>query len=156
MADVEVDCFLADSVTAVQGKLYALGVGWNRIQAARFPARHDRIGVGLLFRIAADAPSRRRRFELRIEGPDGEMQLGTGPDGRPGGRLGGDFTAGAGDEQIIPIALNLNGVPFATAGRYRVVVTLDGEDVKALPFRVESPPSPASTGQTGTGTAGYL
>jgi hypothetical protein len=156
MADVEVDGFLADSVTAVQGKLYALGLGWNRIYVTRFPARHDRVGVGLLFRIAARAPSRRHHFELRIEGPDGEMQLGSAQDGRSGGRLGGDFTAGASDEQIIPIALNLNGVPLATPGDYRFVVMVDGADVKLLPFRVESRPSAAPAEQAGTGTAGYL
>src|SRR5688500_8989139 len=105
MAGVEVDGFLADSVAAVQGKLYALGAGWNRIHVALFPARHDRIAVGLLFRIPAGTPNDSRRFELRIEGPNGhEIQLGTGPDGRSVGRIGGDFTAGAAEEQIVPLA----------------------------------------------------
>jgi hypothetical protein len=157
MAEIEVDGFLADSVASVQGKLYALGAGWNRIHVELFPARHDRIGVGLLFRIPSGTPNESRRFELRIEGPDGqEIQLGTGPDGRSLGRVGGDFTAGAADELIVPIALNLNGMPLGAPGDYRIVVSLNDQDVKVLPFRVESLASVRSSAGATTGTAGYL
>ena len=34
MSTIELDAFLADSVASVQGKLYALGAGWNRIAVA--------------------------------------------------------------------------------------------------------------------------
>jgi hypothetical protein len=153
---MEVDAFLADSVVAVQGKLYALGVGWNRIVVPTFPARHDRIGIGLLFRLPAGTRNERRRFDLRVEGPDGrEIQLGTAPGGT-GGRLGGEFTAGAADEQIVPIALNLNGMPLTAAGGYRFVVSLGGDDVKVLPFSVALISSAPSTEPQATGTAGYL
>ena len=157
MAGVEVDGFLADSVASVQGKLYAIGAGWNRIHVALFPARHDRIAIGLLFRIPAGSPNESRRFELRIEGPDGrEIQLGTGPDGRTMGRIGGDFTAGAAQEQMVPIALNLNGMPLGAPGDYRIVVSLNDADVKALAFRVESLASARTSEGTETGTTGYL
>ena len=153
---MEVDAFLADSVVAVQGKLYALGVGWNRIVVPTFPARHDRIGIGLLFRLPAGTRNERRRFDLRVEGPDGrEIQLGTAPGGT-GGRLGGEFTAGAADEQIVPIALNLNGMPLRAAGDYRFVVSLGGDDVKVLSFSVAQISSAPSTEPPATGTAGYL
>ena len=153
---MEVDAFLADSVVAVQGKLYALGVGWNRIVVPTLPARHDRIGIGLLFRLPAGTRNERRRFDLRVEGPDGRgIQLGTGSTGI-GGRLGGEFTAGAAAEQIVPIALNLNGMPLAAAGDYRFVVALGGDDVKVLPFSVAQISSARSTEPPATGTAGYL
>src|ERR671919_1324657 len=104
---MEVDAFLADSVVAVQGKLYALGVGWNRIVVPTFPARHGRIGIGLLFRLPAGTRNERRRFDLRVEGPDGrEIQLGTGSSGI-GGPLRRRVTARAGDEQIRPIPFEL-------------------------------------------------
>src|ERR687892_1293951 len=142
---MEVDAFLADSVVAVQGKLYALGVGWNRIVVPTFPARHDRIGIGLLFRLPAGTRNERRRFDLRVEGPDGrEIQLGTGSGGI-GGRLGGGVTPGAGDEQIVPIALNLNGMPLTAAGDYRFVVSLGGGDVQGLPLPVAGSSHPPST-----------
>ncbi|HKX34477.1 MAG TPA: hypothetical protein VJP03_04000 [Actinomycetota bacterium] len=158
MGDIELDAFLADSVASVQGKLYALGAGWNRIAVALFPARHDRVGIGLLFRVRAGSPAEPRRFELRLIGPAGEeLTLGSGSEG-PVNRIGGEFTAGGADEQIVPIALNLNGLALPAAGAYRVMISMQGEDVKTLPFSVQTlaaqprhDPPP-----TTTGTAGYL
>jgi len=158
VGDIELDAFLADSVASVQGKLYALGAGWNRIAVALFPARHDRVGIGLLFRVPAGSTVEPRRFELRLLGPSNDdLELGSGPDG-PVNRIGGEFTAGGEEEQIVPIALNLNGLPLPGPGEYRVVISMQGDDVKVLPFTVQAlaaqprkSPSP-----TTTGTAGYL
>ncbi|HEX5901657.1 MAG TPA: hypothetical protein VF028_00860 [Actinomycetota bacterium] len=156
--DIELDGFLADSVANVQGKLYALGAGWNRIAVALFPGRHDRVGIGLLFRVGAGSERRARRFELRLLGPeDEELVLGSGQQG-PVNRIGGEFTAGAEDEQVVPIALNLNGLTLPRPGTYRVIVSVDGTDLKTLPFRVEAlaDRTRQATQQPSTGTAGYL
>ncbi len=158
MSTVELDAFLADSVASVQGKLYALGAGWNRIAVALFPARHDRVGIGLLFRVPAGSASEARRFELRMIGPaDEDLTLGSGPEG-PVTRIGGEFTAGGDQEQIVPIALNLNGLALPGPGAYRVVISMQDEDVKTLPFTVQAlaaePRQPPTTATTGT--AGYL
>jgi len=162
--DIELDAFLADSVTSVQGKLYALGAGWNRIGVAQFPARHDRIGIGLLFRVPGGSPVEARRFEIRLVGPPGQdLVLGAGPDG-PINRIGGEFTAGGAQEQIVPIALNLNGLALPGPGDYRFVVQVQGEDARALPFTVQSLPDAGGGRQTpdaredppATSTAGYL
>jgi len=158
MSTIELDAFLADSVASVQGKLYALGAGWNRISVALFPARHDRVGIGLLFRLPAGSASEPRRFELRMHGPaDEELALGAGPEG-PVNRIAGEFTAGGSEEQIVPIALNLNGLALPGPGDYRVVISMQGQDVKTLGFTVQAlaaqprqPPIPPTTG-----TAGYL
>ena len=162
--EIEVDAFLADSVTSVQGKLYALGAGWNRIGVAQFPARHDRIGIGLLFRVPAGSPAEPRRFDVRLTGPQGQdVMLGAGQDG-PVNRISGEFTAGGEQEQIVPIALNLNGLALPSPGEYRFVVQIRGEDAKVLPFTVQSLPNAAGAGSQpaareeppATGTAGYL
>ena len=167
MADVEIelDAFLADSVTSVQGKLYALGAGWNRIGVARFPARHDRIGIGLLFRVPAGASAEPRRFELRLSGPSGaDLTLATGQEGAPINRIGGEFTAGGADEQIVPIALNLNGLALPAPGDYRFAISIQGADARILPFSVQAlaaagprQASPTTREEPpATGTAGYL
>jgi uncharacterized protein DUF6941 len=162
--DIELDGFLADSVASVQGKLYALGAGWNRIGVAQFPARHDRVGIGLLFRVPAGAAAEPRRFELRLLGPDErELTLGTGPEGAIN-RIGGEFTAGGAEEQIVPIALNLNGLALPATGTYRVVVSVQGADAKTLAFTVVAldtgrrgqPPAANREQPPSTGTAGYL
>jgi hypothetical protein len=154
--EIGLDGFLADSVSAVQGKLYALGAGWNRITVPMFPARHDRIAIGLLFRIPAGAPRRARRFELRVLGTSGEqVVLGSGAQG-PIERVGGEFTAGGDEEQLVPIALNLNGLPLPRPGEYRVTISIDGEDVRELPFRVQARTAAQPVQSPETGTAGYL
>ncbi|HEY7660967.1 MAG TPA: hypothetical protein VIC58_10255 [Actinomycetota bacterium] len=159
MSDIEIDAFTADSVLSVQGKLYALGAGWNRITAALFPARHDRVGVGLLFRIPAGAEHRPRRFELRVLGPtDEEIVLGSGPNG-PLDRVSGEFAAGGTDEQIVPVAVNLNGLQLPRPGGYRIEIALDGVPAKSLPFTVQAlanRPSHQAAPPPATGTAGYL
>ena len=155
MTEIELDAFLADSVAAIQGKLYALGAGWNVITAALFPARHDRIGIGLLIRLPAGSAHTSRSFELRLVGPeDDEQALGSGPDG-PFHRISGEFTAGSTEEQMVPIALNINGLQLPRPGRYRFVVSLESRDVKSLSFSVVALASRPSE-QPETGTAGYL
>jgi hypothetical protein len=156
---IHVDAFLADSVVTSDGKLYVQGAGWNRISAASFPVVHDRIGIGLIFSFEVAEVSEPHRFELRLEDSKGkEMPLGDAPPGpqSPGKitRIGGEFGAGPvarGVEQIVPIAINLNGMTFEGPSTFRFVVSVDGDDMKALAFRVEgfAPQRPQVTGGGG-------
>jgi hypothetical protein len=162
MSLVEVDGFLADSVVRAEGKLYVQGAGWNRISASLFPAVHDRIGIGLIFRVEADAAPRTYRFDLRLEDAQGtEQPLGMAPPGSAGGdgklyRLNGEFTvnpAPGADESLVAMAVNLNGMSFERPAAYRFVISVDGADVKSLPFRVEAL---AAQAPPVTGGGGYL
>jgi hypothetical protein len=156
MSDVTVDAFLADAVTAVAGKLYALGAGWNRIVVAGLPATHDRIGIGLLVHLAGTSERRQHRFAIRLETPDGSpLVLGAGSAG-PITAIEGEFSAQGGDATI-PVAMQLDRLPFQVAGRYAVVVSIDGEDRKTLGFHVLLQTQVQATPeQPSTGTAGYL
>ena len=155
MSAVAVDAFLADAVTVVDGKLYALGAGWNRIVVRALPARHDRIGIGLLFHLDASS-SGQHRFAIRLETPSGAaLTLGSGPTG-PVTAIEGGFTAG-GDDVTMPFAMQLDGLPLEAAGRYVVHIGVDGEDAKTLPFHVTmQTETSADPGRPTTGTAGYL
>ena len=157
MSRIVVDGFLADSVTAVDGKLYALGMGWNRIYVPAFPARHDRIGVGLLFHLGSATSTREHRFAIRVEEPDGgNAALGTGPAG-PIDQIEGGFTAASDGDVTVPFAMQLDGLPLETPGRYAVVIALDGDDVKRLAFEVTlRGPARTEAEPPATGTAGYL
>ena len=60
--------FLADTVQGAEGKLSALGAGWNHLSAPGFPARHDRIGLGLILTFEASEAGQ-HNVELQLLGP---------------------------------------------------------------------------------------
>lgn len=153
MSDIEVGGFLADSVAVAEGKLYIHGGGWNRIMVGSLPARHDRIGIGLLLR--ADGTVRGpHRFELRVLDPD-DRELTLGADGgarRPGGEV--TLQGGLGGEEIaIPLAINLDGMVLERPGRYRLIVSVDGDDRLTLGFTVQLR---TGTAAPVSGGGGYL
>jgi hypothetical protein len=159
---IQVVGFLADSVVRSVGKLYVQGAGWNRITVLLFPATHDRIGIGLLCNVDPGGSNVPHRFEIRLEDADGkELSFGPAPSAKdkpvePVTRIGGEFTTGSMDqneEQLVAMAINLNGMSFAKPGAFRFVVSVDGADVKALPFRVQGM---ASQAPQVTGGGGYL
>ncbi len=145
---MDLDAFVADSVVAVDGKLYAQGAGWNVITTTQLPVRHARIGLGLIIHVPYTATNTMHRFDVRLDDSDGGgVALGDAPPGAPSedGKLygvSGQFTVGrpallpAGDEQIVVMALNFDGVVFQKADAYNFVVEIDGEERKRLPIRV--------------------
>jgi hypothetical protein len=146
---MQVDAFLCDSIAQADGKLYVQGAGWNVLSALRLPARHPRVGIGAVIRVPYTATNQNHSFTLHLEDEDGNrMSLGEGPDGMPGvidGQLqvvGGEFNVGrppqlpAGDEQLVPIALNLDGLVFTKPGMHSFVLTIDGTPLERLPLRV--------------------
>ncbi len=141
---MEVDAFLADSVQASGGKLHALGVGWRAIVVQGLPARHDRIGIGVLIR-TAPAEAGAHRLLLSLLNPGG----GSHPFGPGRNALDAQFQAPAG-EGTATLALNLDGVVFETEGLYTLVLGVDDREVARLPFRVQTKPEPpASEVRTG-------
>ena len=67
---MEIEAFLADAVQASGGKLHALGIGWQVIQTTAFPARHDRVGIGLIVRTVA-AEAGQHTLTLTLLDPEG-------------------------------------------------------------------------------------
>ncbi len=139
---IDVEAFLADAAETVQGKIYALGVGWNIIETAGFPTRHPSLCVGLILHVPYVATNVPHRLSLRLEDSDGhELVLGQGPEGELR-RLEAELSIGrpasllAGDEQVVPLTMTLSGVEFPRADQYRFVISVDGEDVKLLRLRV--------------------
>jgi len=140
---MEIDAFLADSVVLADGKVYAQGIGWNVLNSLQMPVRQNRIGIGLIIRVPYTATNQDHTFELRLEQEDGDkMTLGDDPSGGRIEAFGGQFQVGrppgmvVGDEQIVPFALNIDGLVFEKAGRYIFVISLDGHETKRLPFRI--------------------
>jgi hypothetical protein len=136
MPRVEVDAFLADSVQASGGKLHALGIGWRAIVVQGLPARHDRVGIGVLIR-TAPAESGPHRLRLSLVGPGGTPH----PFAPGDGSLDAGFQAPAGDGTTT-LALNLDGIVFPAEGAYTFVLGVDDREVARLDFRVQTKPEP--------------
>ena len=148
-SEITAEGFLADSVVAAEGKLFVQGGGWNLLNSIQIPLRQARIGIGLLIRVPfALANNMPRKFTLRLEDQDGNVLPLT--DAPPGMQtddgklrvLEGGFTVGRpplvqpGDEQVLPIAMNIDGLVFEKAGAYVFKFDVDGVPVKTLPFRL--------------------
>ncbi len=151
-----VDAFLADSVVAAEGKLFVQGGGWNIITVPTFPVRQPRIGVGIFVHVPYTATNQMHSFSITLRDQDGNNPpIGESapafelPDGAelPDGKireLKGAFNVGRppflapGDEQVIPIALNIDGLQFKKSDVYAVVIAIDDTEVRTLSFRVQS------------------
>jgi len=133
---VEVDAFLADSVQASGGKLHALGIGWRAIVVQGLPARHDRVGIGVMIR-TSPAEAGAHRLVLSLLDPGG----GAHPFGPDRTSLEATFQAPAG-EGTTTLALNLDGLVFDTQGSYAFVLGVDDHETTRLAFRVQTQPEP--------------
>jgi len=143
---IAVDAFLADSVSAADGKLHAQGAGWNRIYAAAIPTVHGRIGLGLILRIPAASAADPHALEVRLQGPDGApVRLGQATEDPASAfdRIQGNLRldppppgSPVQEEEVFPVALNFDGLPLERAGTYRFVVAIDGADVREIAFGV--------------------
>jgi hypothetical protein len=130
---MEIDAFLADSVQAAGGKLHALGIGWQVIQASAFPVRHDRIGLGLVVRTTPDEAGA-HTLNISLLDPNGTPRLfGDKPS------FDANFASPEG-EGTATLALNLDGLVFETEGAHTIVVGIDGSEALRLPFRVQTGP----------------
>jgi hypothetical protein len=142
---VRIEAFLADAVQAVGGKLSALGIGWNTLSAPSFPARHDRVALGIVVRIPPEEATGQHHLSVRLLGPTGTPRpLGRRPDGSELVELDAPFGVQPSDaEATATFALNFDGLVFEQPGGYAFVVTVDGQERDRLAFRVQTPPAPA-------------
>lgn len=145
---MRVDAFLADSAEVVNGKIYALGAGWNTIYVRQFPAAHRRLAVAATVHVPFTATNASHKFELKLvteDGVDYPIGLRADAEGKPQPvrGMGGDFTLGRpahlvdGDEQVASFAFTIDGLRFAEAGQYSWVISIDGEETSRLPMRVQ-------------------
>jgi hypothetical protein len=145
---MEFEALLADAVTVAEGKMYVHGGGWNVISASSVPVRLGRLAVGVLVTVPWNETNQMHSFEVRLEDLDGRLvSLGEAPPGSTEDgkvrKLTGQFNVGrpvtleAGDDQLVPIAVTIDGLTFEAPGLYRFVISVDGAHDKRLPIRVK-------------------
>ncbi len=147
---MQVDAILADSVVVAENKLYIQGGGWDSIFTSAVPFRQPRVGLGMVISIPWTATNEMHTFSIKIVDMDGRgIPLSDAPPGveAPSGKayeLRGQFNLGRppflgpGDSQLIPVAVNIDGLEFTQATTYSVLIEVDGTEMKRLPIRIRS------------------
>jgi len=150
MTAMHVDALLADAAESVQGKIYALGIGWNTIHVGSFPARHPRVSVVITVHVPYTQTNQMHRLKMHLETEDGDpYPLGDGPPSGEGQvpsnvlEVGGEFSVGRpamlppGDEQVVALAISIDGLTFEKPGMFSWVIKINGSEVRRLPMRVQ-------------------
>ncbi|GAA4664763.1 DUF6941 family protein [Frondihabitans cladoniiphilus] len=144
---LEVTAFLADSADTVNGKIYALGIGWDLLVAPGFPFVFPRVALGIMVHVEWTDTEVQHELRVHLETEDG-VAVPLGPTG------GGDdgqqpmlawatrFQAQRppllipGTPQLVPFSVNVNNAVFPVPGGYSWVIEVDGEVASRLPLRV--------------------
>lgn len=125
--------FLADHAAVENGKVYASGAFWNRLFAAEFPSVHH-LSVVAVFDVPYGAHEHEFSFVVRFEdadahavGPriDGAMEIGRGPQERPG------------DASVVPFTARVEGLVLEEPGDFAAVLELDDAIVSRWAFRAD-------------------
>lgn len=138
---------LVDAVDEANGKLYIHGGGWSVWWTDDVPAVLPRLGVAAIVRVPYTATDHAHVFTVHLIDQDGVLiALGETADG-PVHRIQGEFNVGRpdelvpGDDQPVPIAVNLGGLVVPGVGGYSFVIEVDGIEEARLPFRVVRRPA---------------
>jgi hypothetical protein len=122
---------LADASEAINGKVYALGAGWNELRLPELPQEYG-FGIALAVDVPWSETNRRHSLVLHIQGPDGEMI---------GDEFSMEFEAGRppgsveGADQRIVVSLETH-LTFAATGPHAAVVTVAEDEIGRSRFYV--------------------
>jgi hypothetical protein len=132
---------LTDHSEALNGKLYAMGAGWNMLRFPQLPFDF-RFGIGIGIDVDWNETNRRHTLELEIVGPDSE---------RVGDPFRLDFETGRppgsiqGQDQRMVLSL-IAQIRFETAGPHGVRVSVAGAEIGSSRFYVVHLPMPEFPG----------
>jgi hypothetical protein len=136
---------LSDAAVAADGKHYIHGAGWDTIWVSAFPAAHPLIAVAVRLRAPWNDTNQPHELLIDVLDDDGNSVV-PNPPGAPRGTInvGRPPHIAPGSDQVVPLAISLQGLSFARAGTYSVVLRLDGADAARSPFSVTLAPGAQS------------
>ena len=127
---------LTDHSESLNGKLYAMGGGWNVLRFSELPIEHS-FGIAFGADVGWDEANQVQALELETQDPDGE-RLGESLEfeievGRPPGSV-------AGQDQRVVISIQANAL-FEKPGPHAVVIRAGDREIGRSRFYVvEVPP----------------
>lgn len=143
---MDLDAMLCDHAEVAGGKLFISGAAIDRMDlpAQMPPPFVANFAVAGLVRVPWTATNSEHALKFQFLTEDGENPplpegAETGPEGIGGEmrfNVGRPPHATSGQEQLVPFAFNFQGLPLMTVGRYVVVLSLDGTEVRRLVFAV--------------------
>jgi hypothetical protein len=151
VTEFKVDALLCDSAVTSEAKLYVQGGGWNMLTPPQFPFRAPRLGLGIIVAVPYTATNQNHTLGISLQDEDGHpLQIGpAGGDTDEGSaataQFGAQFNIGRppilapGDPQVIPFAMNIDGLLIDSPGAYAFVISIDGTEMQRLVFRVVGP-----------------
>lgn len=139
---MQIDVVLCEYGQVSGDKLFVSGGGIDRIYVPDGPGPHVvNFAISGTVTVPPSEAITDHAVTLRLETGDGRPAQLFGD--TSGATVGGELklsssTAPAIDDQVIAFAFNFHGVPLAEYGAYTMVVSLDGEALRRLFFRVEA------------------
>ena len=137
---------LTDHSESLNGKLYAMGAGWNILRFPQLPFDFV-FGIALGLDVEWNETNQRHVLELEVLGPDGE---------RLGEQFRLEFEAGRppgaiqGQDQRMVLSLGTRNT-FEAAGPHSIRVSIDGEEAERTRFYIVRVPQLMFPGGTPPG-----
>ncbi|HVQ88131.1 MAG TPA: hypothetical protein VMT88_08115 [Actinomycetes bacterium] len=143
---MKLDALLCDHAQVSGGKLFISGANIDRIHvgADAQPPYLISYAVAGLIHVPWMATNAEHRLTLSLLTEDGRIPaMGGGPEqgvvprgltGEMRFNVGRPPQLAGGEEQLVPFAFNFVGLPLGELGRFAMVLSLDDEETRRLPF----------------------
>lgn len=129
---------LADAAEVLNGKVYMLGGGWDRVPASQQEREIRLFAIAMSIVVPWHQTNERHGLEVKMTDADGQRVLfrvaGEFESGRPPGAVRGQLLR-------TPMAFKFAG-PLSQVGTYAVAGSIDGEESCRTVFHVHPPLSP--------------
>ena len=136
---------LCDHVETAEGKLFINGAAISTLWVAPAPPHVVNLGIAAVAHVPYTETDRQHVVRVTVVDEDGEPVAPWSPDELPDAppiEIVGEFSVGRppalapGESQAVPLAFQVNSLPMPRVGLCSVVVEVDGDEVRRLPFRV--------------------
>jgi hypothetical protein len=154
--DIEdIDVMLCEHAEVADNKLFINGAGINLFWVGTAPPHVITFSLAAVVHVPYTATNQQHTLVATLVTQDGEQvhpALPAGMDSPGPIRVEAAFNVGrpplllVGESQPMPLAFTLQGLPLSELGSFSVVLEIDGQEVRRLPFRLVVKPQQGGFG----------